>query len=77
MAKLNKIFRDVTILVIAGCTMFTGIVVSTILGYLDSERKHSDQRVKVLSELSTRRAELEGIISSTFNITQGMVFLIE
>lgn len=75
MALLTRFFRDITALITAG-TIVAGLVVSSILGYLDSERKHSDQRVKVLSELSTRRARLEGVVASTFNITQGMVYII-
>lgn len=70
-----RLNRGITIIIAAG-TIIAGLAVSTILGYLDSERKHSNQRVAVLSELSTRRAKLEGIISSTFNITQGLVHII-
>lgn len=66
---------DLTVLLTIGAIL-AGLVVSTILGYLDSERRYSNERVAVLSELSTRRAKLEGIISSTFNITQGMVYII-
>lgn len=66
---------DLTVLLTIGAIL-AGLVVSTTLGYLDSERRYSNERVAVLSELSTRRAKLEGIISSTFNITQGMVYII-
>ncbi|KAF5078101.1 Sensor histidine kinase RcsC [anaerobic digester metagenome] len=53
-----------------------GLVTSYFLGKLDLENKVSEQRVRVVSELSTVRAKLEGIITSTFSITQGIVHTI-
>ncbi len=57
-------------------TLFFGITISVLLGKLDSERQFSDTKIKVLSELSTIRVHLEGVVSSTFNLTQGMVHYI-
>ena len=75
MALLTRLFRDITALITA-VTIVAGLLVSSILGTLDSERKLSDQRIRALSELSTRRARLEGVVASTFNITQGMVYIV-
>lgn len=72
----NKVyFKDFTIVVAVG-VIIAGLAVSAVLGQLDSERNQSIQRASVLSELSTRRAKLEGIVSSTFNITQGLIYII-
>jgi sensor domain CHASE-containing protein len=71
----KRFFKDITT-IIAIVSIIAGLAVSTVLGNLDSERKLSIRRASVLSELSTRRAKLEGIISSTFNITQGVVYII-
>ncbi len=75
MLNPRKLFSDLTVLITAG-TIIAGLAVSAVLGHLDSERNRSLERVSVLSELSTHRANLEGIIASTFNITQGMVYII-
>lgn len=57
-------------------TLLSGIAVSFLLGKFDSEQKINDKKVEVLSELSTTRTHLEGIVTSTFNLTQGMVHYI-
>ncbi|MBN1988726.1 MAG: response regulator [Bacteroidales bacterium] len=54
----------------------SGLITSYFLGKLDVQNNLSEQRVKVVSELSTVRAKLEGIITSTFSITQGIVHTI-
>lgn len=57
-------------------TFLFGIIVSILLGRLDSERHYSNEKIKVLSELSAIQVHLEGVVSSTFNLTQGMVHYI-
>ena len=57
-------------------TLATGTVVSTQLGKLDLERRASEERSAVVSELATTRAQLEGVIKATFNSTDGLVHLI-
>ncbi len=57
-------------------TFLFGVIVSLQLGSLDSERQFSNEKIKVLSELSTIRVHLEGVVTSTFNLTQGMVHYI-
>ena len=57
-------------------TLISGITVSFLLGKFDSETKINDKKIEVVSELSTIRAHLEGVISSTFNLTQGIVHYI-
>jgi signal transduction histidine kinase/CheY-like chemotaxis protein len=53
-----------------------GTTLSILLGRLDSERHHNIEKLNVLSELSAIRVRLEGVVSSTFNLTQGMVHYI-
>jgi len=53
-----------------------GIIVSVLLGKFDSERQNNNEEIKVLSELSSIRVHLEGVVTSTFNLTQGMVHYI-
>lgn len=57
-------------------TLLSGITVSFLLGRFDSKQNINDKKVEVMSELSTTRAHLEGIVTSTFNLTQGMVHYI-
>jgi len=60
-------------------TVFTflfGVVVSILLGRFDAESRYNNEKIKVLSELSTIRVHLEGVVASTFNLTQGMVHYI-
>jgi signal transduction histidine kinase/CheY-like chemotaxis protein len=53
-----------------------GVLVSVQLGRFDSERQYSNEEIKVLSELSAIRVHLEGVVASTFNLTQGMIHYI-
>lgn len=57
-------------------TLLFGVIVSILLGKFDSEQEINDKKIEVLSELSTIRVHLEGVVSSTFNLTQGMVHYI-
>lgn len=56
--------------------IISGFSVSFLLGRFDSEQVINDKKVDALSELSTTRAHLEGLVSSTFNLTQGIVHYI-
>jgi signal transduction histidine kinase/CheY-like chemotaxis protein len=53
-----------------------GVSLSILLGRIDSERQFGNEKIKVLSELSAMRVHLEGVVTSTFNLTQGMVHYI-
>ncbi|MHC1704672.1 MAG: ATP-binding protein [Tenuifilaceae bacterium] len=53
-----------------------GVFVSMYLGKLDNERSFSKEQLSVLTELSTIQLHLEGVVTSTFNLTQGMVHFI-
>lgn len=57
-------------------TFLSGVFVSTLLGVFDSERKYNDKKIVVFSDLSKIQIHLEGVVSSTFNLTQGMVHYI-
>ncbi len=56
--------------------LLTGLFISFLLGRFDSESRLSNEKIKVLSELTTIRAKLIGEVTSTFNLTQGMTHLI-
>ena len=62
--------------VAAAMTLTVGISVSTQLGRLDIERRASEERSAVVSELAATRAQLEGVIKATFNSTDGLVHLV-
>ncbi len=47
-----------------------------MLGKFDSERKTNNKKIVVLSDLSKIQIQLEGVVTSTFNLTQGMVHFI-
>lgn len=57
-------------------TFLFGLIVSILLGRFDAESRYNNEKIKVLSELSTIRVRLEGVVASTFNLTQGMVHYI-
>ncbi len=57
-------------------TLLSGLTVSFLLGKFDSEQNINNKKIEVLSELSTIRVQLEGVVTSTFNLTQGMVHYI-
>ena len=57
-------------------TFVIGLIVSILLGKLDNEKNHGKEQLTILTELSTTRVHLEGIVTSTFNLTQGMVHFI-
>ena len=57
-------------------TFLFGLIVSILLGKFDVENKYNNEKIKVLSELTTIRTQLEGVVTSTFNLTQGMVHYI-
>ena len=50
--------------------------VSYLIGRLDLEKQYGTKRMSVLSELTTVGNRLESVVSSTFNLTQGIVHLI-
>ncbi|MGE0076570.1 MAG: ATP-binding protein [Bacteroidales bacterium] len=74
MGKKDFRFRilQVAIAIIAMVLIF----ISFVIGKFDIEKKKGRERQLVLSELTTIGNRLEGIIHSTFNLTQGMVHLI-
>lgn len=53
-----------------------GITVSVFSGILHAERENNAEKIRVLTQLSTLRANIEGSVTSIFNLTQGMVHLI-
>jgi diguanylate cyclase (GGDEF)-like protein/PAS domain S-box-containing protein len=63
-------------LIAAAVVLAAGISVSAQLGRLDIERRASEERSVVVSELAATRAQLEGVIKATFNSTDGLVHLI-
>lgn len=71
--KRSRVFILPLILII---TIIIGLVISALIGRFDLERKYRNQQIQVLSDLSTIRAQLEGVVFSTFNLTQGIVHLI-
>lgn len=50
--------------------------VSYLIGRLDIEKQNGVKRLAVLKELTTIGNKLEGVVRSTFNLTQGIVHLI-
>ncbi len=70
----NIRFRLLQLLIVAIAIIF--VFISFLVGRLDLEKQQGNQRLKVLSELTTIGNRLEGVVRSTFNLTQGMVHLI-
>jgi len=56
--------------------LIAGVFISFLLGSFDTERKLGNEQIKVISELTTIRANLVGEVTSTFNLTQGLTHLI-
>ncbi|HTJ97831.1 MAG TPA: EAL domain-containing protein [Rhodocyclaceae bacterium] len=56
--------------------LLIGGLISWQLGSLDVQRQRSEARAKVVSELATIRARLEGVFKASFSATEGLVFLI-
>ncbi len=52
------------------------LLVNYFIGSLQIKQQKSDKRFHVIEELTTIGNRLEGIVRSTFNLTQGMVHLI-
>jgi len=52
------------------------LAVSYLIGRLDIEKQNGVKRLAVLKEITTIGNRLEGVVRSTFNLTQGMVHLI-
>jgi len=52
------------------------LLVSYVIGSLHIKQQQSERRYKVITELTTIGNRLEGIVRSTFNLTQGIVYLI-
>lgn len=53
-----------------------GVAISIFIGKLDNDRNLGKEQLAVLTELSTIRVQLEGVVTSTFNLTQGMIHFI-
>ena len=56
--------------------LLVGFGLSWQFGRLDAERDHSEARARVVSELATIRARLEGVFKASFSATEGLVYLI-
>jgi diguanylate cyclase (GGDEF)-like protein/PAS domain S-box-containing protein len=57
-------------------TFAVGFGISFLLATLDSGRRASEERSAALSELAAVRAQLEGVVKSTFSSTDGLVHLV-
>lgn len=73
-ARMRLSVRRVNVAVVLALAI--GFLISWQIGSLDTERRRSEARAKVVSEMATRRARLEGVFQSSFSATEGMVHLI-
>lgn len=72
---MNKFRLHLSQLIIVLTTLVL-LSVSYLIGRLDIEKQNGVKRLAVLKELTTIGNRLEGVVRSTFNLTQGMVHLI-
>lgn len=72
---MNKFRLHLSQLIIVLITLVL-LSVSYLIGRLDIEKQNGVKRLAVLKELTTIGNRLEGVVRSTFNLTQGMVHLI-
>ena len=73
-SQANIRFRFLQIAIAAVAIVL--IIVSYIIGTLHIKQQQTNRRLHVIEELNTIGNRLEGIVRSTFNLTQGMVHLI-
>ncbi len=72
---MNKLRLHLSQLIIVLITLVL-LSVSYLIGRLDIEKQNGVKRLAVLKELTTIGNKLEGVVRSTFNLTQGIVHLI-
>lgn len=72
---MNKFRLHLSQLIIVLITLVL-LSVSYLIGRLDIEKQNGVKRLTVLKELNTIGNRLEGVVRSTFNLTQGIVHLI-
>ncbi len=74
---MERVFLHLPTIRLIGLALFASLLIlSEFTVWLEGERHYELHRSQVLQDASTLRAELEGYINSTLNLTQGVVIYV-